>query len=213
MVKTLFYNSSAAWKGNRNPSPVRTFITSRPGVIVYPYIKYIKYGDGLMIKGLPNSGVDISVTVDPSSGIATDSQGRLTIDPEMLEARITAAVEHAAESGIVVTTDVVRGLVTDVAVGEGYTKIAIKPFGFTLSHMTDDGNNERSINVPGFVFKVMNDVTGVVICNTIHNGDGSSTIVFTDMDVEDSGENESFTAYSFINSDGSVIPMLSKTNL
>ncbi len=91
-------------------------------------------------------------------------------------------------------------------------KIAFKPYGFTIAGMTETENGDLSIEIPGFVFMVTSD-TGVVLCNIEYSNSGSSTITFADMELEGSGENESFTAYSFINSDGSVIPMLSKTNL
>ena len=215
MVTTIFSKHQDEWQlqpSVGSSTIVRNVYMHREGVNLAS-LRYLQPGPGLRITGLPGYGIAISINADASTGIYTDDAGRLSIDPVMLESKVTSVVDQVIDSGVVVTVDKAQEIVTTIIAEAGYSKIAVKPFGFTLDSMDDSVEDELSIQIPGFVFLVTSDLTGVVICNMRHNDDGSTTIVFTDPTYEEDGTEETFTAYAFINSDGSVIPMLSKTNL
>ena len=94
--------------------------------------------------------------------------------------------------------------------------MAVKPFGFTLEKMqsTGEGNTlTYSINIPGFVFMVMNDGTGISMGDIDYLTDGSSNITFIDLDASVLGEAKTFTAYALTKTDGSKLSILSKTVL
>ena len=95
--------------------------------------------------------------------------------------------------------------------------LAIKPFGFTLDQMqvtTDDSNNKSySINIPGFVFTLVNDATGVVVGDIDYADDGSSNIVFVNLDATALADAKSFTAFAFVKNDGSKITVLDKQTI
>ena len=94
--------------------------------------------------------------------------------------------------------------------------MAVKPFGFTLEKMqsTGEGNTlTYSINIPGFVFMVVNDGTGISMGDIDYLTDGSSNITFIDLDASVLGEAKTFTAYALTKTDGSKLSILSKTVL
>ena len=97
------------------------------------------------------------------------------------------------------------------------TTMAIKPFGFTLADMTVAEDDVEpftySINVPGFVFMILNNVTGISLGDIEYMSDGSSKITFSDLDSDAFGEATAFTAYALTKLDGTKLSILNKTNL
>jgi len=94
--------------------------------------------------------------------------------------------------------------------------MAVKPFGFTLEKMQSAGEGNTltySINIPGFVFMVVNDGTGISMGDIDYLTDGSSNITFIDLDASVLGEAKTFTAYALTKTDGSKLSILSKTVL
>ena len=98
--------------------------------------------------------------------------------------------------------------------------MAIKPFGFSFDSMTlleseeyGEHTSTHAIEIAGFVFMVVNDVTGISFGDIEYLPNGSSKILFFDVDSEDLGTAKNFTAYAFTKSDGSKINILKKTIL
>ena len=96
-------------------------------------------------------------------------------------------------------------------VGKG---IAIKPYKFNLSVMNkqvvdeEEGVNNYSVVIPGFVFQVAQDNVGSLTVDIEHTNDGKSTIKFTEIIEANLGDKKDFTAYAFVQKDGGVIKVL-----
>lgn len=91
--------------------------------------------------------------------------------------------------------------------------IAIKPFTFGVSSMTDDGEGTLSIVIPGIVFIMSETTTGTVVGDLEYLGGdnaGKTLVTFENWDsvAEGFGENPSFVAIAFVKSDGSPVTVL-----
>ena len=95
--------------------------------------------------------------------------------------------------------------------------IALKPFTFGVSSMTDDGGT-MSIVVPGIVFVITETATGTVIGDIEYLGGddaGKTLVTFEDWaSVADGfGENPLFVALTFVKTDGTPVTVLASEAL
>ena len=114
-------------------------------------------------------------------------------------------------------TDVLSGMSTDAA----NNTMAIKPFTFSAYGMTSiNEGKDLQITVPGIVFNVFNNETGIVYGDiqyiTSGNDAGKSIITIEDvantgLDVSSGGS--TFTAMAFVLSNGNLITMLPTAQL
>ena len=96
------------------------------------------------------------------------------------------------------------------------SSMAVKPFVFSLAKMKTQGEGNiqtYSINIPGFVFMVVNTDTGISMGDIDYLSDGSSIVTFIDLDATVLGDSTTFTAYALTKSDGSKLSILTQTIL
>ena len=98
-------------------------------------------------------------------------------------------------------------------VSDGINKtLAIKPYVFNLSKMTNE-EGKYFIDIPGFVINVEDD-TGATIGDWERLDNGDTKITFSlDEDELLAISSSTFTAYAFVNKDGTKINMLDSTTL
>ena len=96
---------------------------------------------------------------------------------------------------------------------------AVKPFAFNLNAMTSvtaEGVTTKSIVIPGVVFNVFENTTGLVYGDITYLSGadaGKTLITFNDWQNADFGESPSFTAMAFVLSNGNLLPVLATANM
>ena len=97
--------------------------------------------------------------------------------------------------------------------------MAIRPFTFSPGAMattTVDDSTTKSIVIPGIVFNVFENTTGIVYGDITYLSGadaGKTQVTFSDWQAVDFGESPSFTAMAFVLSNGNVIPILAAQNM
>jgi hypothetical protein len=127
----------------------------------------------------------------------------------------TAVAEKVAE--VVALPEGVASLI-DPATGKinaalSPLAIAIKPFKFKLEDMNNVLHEGAllptyTISIPGFVVTLVNDATGMVMGDMEYSANGDTIVTFVDLDESVLSGNKEFTAFAFVNKDGSKIEVL-----
>lgn len=135
--------------------------------------------------------------------------GMLTFDPGFTPTAPGMGYTKVRYTGFKYIGSTLDTAITAVQAGS----MAVKPFGFDISKMSDTGDGQKHINIPGLVISVVNDNVGFSLADFQYLADGSTDVTFIDVDAAQLGENTAFTAYTLTKTDGSKITMLEKTNL
>ncbi len=93
--------------------------------------------------------------------------------------------------------------------------VAVKPFIFDEQAMTSS-NGALSIVIPGIVFNVFNNQTGLVYGDISYlsgNDAGKTQVVFDQYEEMDFGEGTTFTAMAFVQTNGNPILVLTPGDL
>lgn len=147
--------------------------------------------------------------------------GMLTFDPAYTPTGTTMGYKSVRFTGFKYIGDTLDKTIKEISAGSSVTpgsSIAVQPFKFSLATMDITSNKDSdgsllsiqtySLKVPGFVFNLVNDATGMVMGDIEYTADGGSNIIFVDLDAADLGDNTAFTAFVFVNKDGSNVEVL-----
>ena len=135
--------------------------------------------------------------------------GMLTFDPQYTPTSTNMGYTKVRYTGFKYIGSTLDTAITTVQAGS----MAVKPFGFDISKMSDTGDSQKHINIPGLVISVVNDNVGFALADFQYLADGSTDVTFIDVEAAQLGENTAFTAYALTKTDGTKITMLDKTIL
>lgn len=145
--------------------------------------------------------------------------GMLTFDPAYTPTCATMGYSAVRFTGFKYIGETLSNTIKELSAGAGVisSMMAIKPFEFSLDKMTkaevEGANPTYSIDIPGFVFNLVNNVTGMAMGDIEYTSDGGSKVVFVDLDATVLADAKSFTAFAFVKNDGSKITVLDKQTI